>query len=806
MTSGKPSANRVLGLLTAFLATSMVAGVLAAGLGIPFVGATGVAARNSVAFFDSLPADLKTPPLAQQSTVVDADGHVMAHFYDENRVEVTFAQIAPVMRQAIVAIEDSRFYEHGGVDPKGLLRAFLTNQFSGKIQQGASTLTQQYVKNVQVEAAAEVGDEAGISRATEKSNARKLREIKLAISMEKELSKDEILRRYLNIAYFGDQVYGVEAAARYFFNTSAKKLTLPQAALLAGLVQSPAEWSPRNHATDSVNRRNVVLRRMYDLHMIDQANYEAAVATKLQVTLTKSKNGCANAGYNGYFCDYLEQFIVKSKSFSSLGATEEERQKALRRGGLTIRTTLKPTIQAAAWSALTKAIPPGDKSGIGTAAVTIEPLTGKILAIAQNRVYDPGGGRGRTTVDYATDYAYGRSSGFQTGSTFKPFTLATWLKKGKSLNDVVAASDEPIPVHDFTACDGKIPATDIYHYGNAEGGGSGAMPVLSATYNSVNTAYIHIEKQLDLCDIRDTAMSMGVRLAAPRKPECSLKFMPKGTVEDVPTTGVPGCQPSMTLGAKELSPMTMAAAFATFASGGVYCTPIAVTSITDRNGKPLAIPKSSCKQVLDKDVAAGVTYALKRVLTQGTAARVGPLKVPSAGKTGTTNDLRDTWFVGYTAQRSTAVWVGDPELNNGKRKTLRNITIGGKHYSRVYGATIAAPIWKKIMTKAQEGLPKKDFSGPPAKMLQGSGVKVPNVAGFSVSRAISILQGAGFRPSVGGTANSKYPAGTVAYTSPGAGSRTALGGSVTITVSLGPGFGNGGGNGRGGGIFPPPNP
>jgi membrane peptidoglycan carboxypeptidase len=787
MRKAPPNAGQVLGLLAAFVATSIVGGVLLAGLGMPAVAASGYAARNSVAFFDSLPGELATPPLSERSHLVMANGVPIADFYEENRQEVTLDGIAPVMQQAIVAIEDSRFFQHGGVDPKGLFRAAVANYASGDIVQGASTLTQQYVKNVLIETANAKGDKAAIERARAQTKERKIQEIKLAISLEKKIPKQEILNRYLNIAYFGDQVYGVEAAARYFFNKPAKELLLPEAALLAGVVQSPGDWSPRAHPEAATERRNVVLRRMFDLRMITEQQYQEARANKFALYLKKPKNGCANAGSNAWYCEYVLRLIANSDEFSALGKTREEREQSLLRGGLTIQTAMNKKIQDSAWAALTETIPTKDKSNVSTAAVTVEPGTGHILAIMQNKEYDPGGGPGKVATNYATDYQYGGSGGFQTGSTFKPFTLATWLKKGKSLNSVVSAKGGSAPYSDFRSCDPNLGSRQEYKYSNSEGDGEGSMTVLSATYQSVNTAYVSMEKQLDLCDIAKTAEDLGVHLAAPQDDQCK-----RGEQK---TIKLPTCQPSLTLGPKELSPMTMAAAYATFASGGIYCKPIAVLSIKDRNGKPIDIPKANCGRKLDKDVAAGVNFALQKVLTQGTARGMG-IGRPAGGKTGTTNNSVDTWFVGYTAQRSTAVWVGDPVPRPARagskylvRKTLNGRTIGGRSPGRVYGATFAAPMWQKIMKKAHDGLPERGFSSPSGKLLAVDKGNVPNVRGQDVNDAVRALQRAGFGTRVSGSTPSPFPEGTVAETSPGPGSSVAKGTTITIIVSQGGGGG-----------------
>jgi membrane peptidoglycan carboxypeptidase len=781
--TSRPPAGPVLGLLAAFVAAAVVGGVLLAGLGMPLAGTTGYLARNSVELFDSLPSDLATPPLSEGSTLLRADGSQIAHFYEENRTEVTLDQIAPAMRGAIVAIEDSRFYEHGGVDPQGLMRAAVANYAHGTVVQGASTLTQQYVKNVLVETASVKGDRAAVRDATARTKQRKLQEIKLAISLEKKYSKDEILNRYLNIAYFGDRVYGVEAAARYYFGIPAAKLSLPQAAMLAGLVQSPAVWSPRK-PEKAKERRDVVLRRMLEERMIDKAQYDQAKATPIAVTMNEPRRGCASAGSHAWYCDYVQNLIIKSPGFEALGETPEEREQMLKRGGLTITTAMDQNIANAAWDATKKRIPLADPSGVSTATVTVEPGTGKVLSIMQNKNYNPAGGRGNVATNFATDYAYGGSGGFQTGSTFKPFTLATWLKKGKSLNAFVSAEGGPASFSEFRSCSGGMSRSQQYEYSNSESQGSGSMSVLTATYRSVNTAYVSMEKQLDLCDITKTAEDMGVHLASSQVDQCAI-----GDEKGRRTTRLPTCQPSLTLGAKELSPMTMAAAYATFAAGGTYCAPIAVLSIADRDGKPVPIPKPSCKRVLDKDVAAGVNYALQRVLTQGTARGRG-IGRAAAGKTGTTNGSIDTWFVGYTPQRSTAVWVGDPtprpKSKGSKvlvRKTLNYRTIDGDKQRRVYGATFAAPIWQEIMQKAHRGLPERGFAGPPGQMLRAEKGNVPDVRSRSVEEATRTLEEAGFSVKVGGTTGSLFPTGRVADTDPEPNSPADKGSIVTLILS-----------------------
>jgi membrane peptidoglycan carboxypeptidase len=779
------SGSRAVALLGAFVTVSVVAGLLLAGLALPAAWATGAATRGGVDYFNSLPDELAEPPLSEQSTVLDASGRPIAHFYDERRILVPLSNISQKMQDAIIAIEDSRFYQHGGVDPKGLLRAFVNNQVTDGQVQGASTLTQQYIKLRIFEAAVVNDDAAGQTAALSQNYTRKLQEVRMAISLEKRKTKKEILADYLNIANFGDSTYGVEAAAEYFFNrTTAAKLTLPQAALLAGLVQSPQRYNPFQHPEAAQNRRNIVLSRMHDLGTISDADYTAAVKSPLGVKRYPPKNGCITSAY-AYFCSYVRNLIAKSNGFSALGKTEAERATTLKRGGLLIRTTLKGPVQDAAQEAVNKRVPIDNSTGVGSSAVTVEPGTGKVLAMVQNRVYDATPKLGHTEINYGVDGDLGSGYGFQTGSTFKSFVLATWLAKGKGLYDVVDASDTTRSPSEFESCKGRLGGGPFKVF-NSESSEGGQMTVLEATSQSVNVAYMDMATKLSLCDIKDVATKLGVHKAHVYDAgECQGQ-----------TTALPDCTPSMVLGSVDVAPLTMAAAYAAFAADGKYCTPMAVTSITDRDHKPLKVPGSSCTDALDSNVAHGVTFALKQVLTRGTAAGLG-IGRPAAGKTGTTDDFKDTWFVGYTPQLSTAVWVGDnPNPAPGdQRSSLRGRKIGDRTYGSVFGATIAAPIWQTIMKKGSEGLPSKDWPNPTGKVLSGSSVKMPDVRGQSVEDAKASLEAQGFDVTIGDPVPSDFGPDKVESTSPPAGARVSPKSKVTIH----PGNGEGGGGDAGDG-------
>ena len=699
---------RAASALTVVLLVAVTGGAVASGLAIPVTAAVSGAVTAGSSLLSGLPVSMSAASLPQTSVLLDGAGAPITYFYTENRVQVPLAQISLLVQNAVIAVEDDRFFQHGAVDPKGVLRAAVSD-VTGGTTQGASTLTQQYVKNALLEQAVAAHDSAGVAAAIAPTAARKVKELRLAITVEQQLTKDQILERYLNIVYFDQQTYGVQAASLRYFGVPASKLTLAQAALIAGMVHSPSADDPVLHPAAARNRRNVVLADMLAQKMITQAQYAAAARTPVAVTGTPLPNGCDPAGANGFFCQYVVQSLLTSPAYAVLGSTAADRETALMTGGLVIRTTLDARTQDGAVRAVNRAIPATDRSGLATTAVTVEPGTGAVLAMAEDRTYSRSGAPGATTVNYAVDSALGGSQGFQTGSSFKPFTLAAWLAAGNGLTDTVDATKRAFPFSAFTACGDRLHGAEPYTPGNSEGTESGPMSVLDATANSVNVAYVDMESQLDLCDIASTAGSLGVHLASPES-ECS---------SAVASTKLPTCLPSLTLGVKNIAPLTMAAAYAGFATDGTYCEPWPVRSITriassDTPAVTLATYGPQCTRALAPEAAAGVNTALARVLTVGTAAAVGPVDPwPSAGKTGTTDGPYDTWFVGYTAQRATAVWVGDPgHAADGtlQRRQLTDVEVNGQYYGTIFGASIAAPIWKSVMATAMQGLPPEPLA------------------------------------------------------------------------------------------------
>ncbi|MGZ4753158.1 MAG: penicillin-binding protein [Oryzihumus sp.] len=749
-------------LLGALVATSVVMGLLGAGLVMPLAGATGAAARSGVQAFDSLPGEFKQTPLSQQSRVLAADGSLIVTPSDENRIIVPLSKVAPVMRQAQVAIEDSRFYEHGGVDLHGIARAFISNANGGSTQ-GASTLTQQYVKITLQENALRNNDKEAAQAATAKSYGRKLQELKYAVTLEKTLSKDQILEGYLNLVYYGDLAYGVEAASHHYFGIPASKLNLPQAALLAGLVQLPSSTDPVHHPDRAIARRNVVLDRMHELGLINDKQWQDARATKLKLNLTPGQSSCAASPYP-YFCSYTLNWLLDQPA---LGRTVKERKNLLTTGGLTIQTTLDPKMENALNEEIRKKVPVGNSAQIGSAAAIVEPGSGKVLALGQNTNFVGKKGFATNEVNWSVDSKYnGSTYGFQFGSTAKMYAVVTALKEGMPVNSSIYAkpADAKHPAvfspSEYKNCSAGVP----FPVRNDEGTRNGNISLTDAAAFSVNTAFAGLVAKLGVCTVQKTMTAMGLHQA---------------NGQPIQTFPSP-----VTLGSDGVSPLTLASSYATVASGGTYCPPVPVVSITTFDRKSIKLPTNPCKRVLDADVANGTTQILKAVLTKGTAAGnelAGGR--PAAGKTGTTDNSNETWFMGYTPQLATAVWVGTPTDNS---RHLRNMQIGSKFYpGQIFGATIAAPIWKAIMDRASAGMPIRDFGSASDKMQFGDQIVVPYVGGQPVDQAIQQIDAAGFNGVKGQAADSAQPAGTALSTSPGAGSRAVRGSTVVVTYSNG---------------------
>ncbi|MEH0108196.1 transglycosylase domain-containing protein [Tersicoccus sp. MR15.9] len=695
--------------MLAFLGVSALCGVLVAALMVPAVAVSESAASGSTQFLSSLPTELQSPPPGQVTRVLAADGSPIATLFAQNRVDVPLSAMAPTIQKAIVAIEDYRFYEHGGVDPMGILRAFVSD--AGGAHQGASTLTQQYVTNVLNANLAAEGKGTDVVFNGQKSVGEKLREMKLAISLEQRMSKDKILEGYLNIAPFSGNTYGIQAASQYFFSTDAKNLTLPQAALLAGLVNGPSYYDPSAHPARALARRNLVLDAMLEHGAIDRAQHDSAVATPLKLKLSPPRQGCQNATQAPYFCDWVIHQIENDPAY---GATTQDRIDRLLSGGLTIRTTLDPRLQAPAQKQA-DATTGAHESKWGSSLVTIQPGTGKVLAMAQNSRQLAGQGSDLVSaynfnVDASDEGGnpLGGVGGMAPGSTMKPATLAAWLSEGKQTNQVVDASKRRYapgypwkttctPVKGFF--DSSVSgSTDLQ---NDDDSHYRPMTVREGIYNSINTAtFASLAGLNDVCDVQRVADEIGLHVGDKA-----------GHKIDLSTLG-------NILGSQNVAPLVMANAFATFAANGTYCTPIAISEVDDAQGKKIGGQDAACHAgALDPDVAKGVTNVLQDVLTKGSGLLIPQkLSVPAAAKTGTNQFNNQTWVVGYTRGLATASFFGDP-FNGGPSHPGQNVTINGKFYPAVDGAYIAGPQWASYMQKVVDLYDHGEFDAPPQRLI-----------------------------------------------------------------------------------------
>ena len=661
---------QLLALLLAFLSVSSLMGVVTAGMLVPVAGPTALVAKSVPSVFNELPGDLQTVTPAEESQLLDSSGGVIAHFYDKQRIVVPSANIADVMKKAIVAIEDKRFYEHNGVDATGIARALVTN-LGDSGRQGASTITQQYVRNSLAERGYLEGDAEQVSAATEQTTERKLREIKYALALEKTQSKDEILTGYLNIAPFGPITYGVEAASQRYFSKSASELNYLEAALLAGLVQSPVQYDPLTHPEAAQERRDTVLATMLDQGVITQEEYDEGIATTVDSMLhpTVSSEGCSGADSSkAYFCDYVLSQFLEDPTF---GATRIERERLLKTQGITIRTTLDSAKQDAAYASLTNAIPVGDASGLNDALVSLDPRTGKVLAMAQNTTY--GIEAGQTMSNYAAD------GNFQVGSTFKVFTLLQWFKEGHSAYETVGSANTFYPNGAFK-CDGRSITTEGYQV-NDLAGKTGTMNVVRATGQSVNQAFVNMASRVDFCSIFETAYDMGI-------------------TED---GEVPSPFPANILGSVSGSPLQMASVFATIANSGQQCKPQSIESVTDRDENVLKEFAADCKEVISPDVANKTAALLTASAGQYyTSTRLGDGR-PFAAKSGTTDGHANTWLTGFTPSLVTAAWVGHGDNSS---QEVSGVVINGVYHSEIFGETyVGQNIWAPYMTQALAGTP-----------------------------------------------------------------------------------------------------
>jgi membrane peptidoglycan carboxypeptidase len=675
--------------LSEMLVVSTIIGALVACMVLPFVvvGAVGVRLVAD-AVVGRVPLVLPLDPLPQRSRLLDRHGNELALFYDQYRIVVPLEDVAPVMKEAVLAIEDHRFYEHGAVDLQATLRALVENQKEGDVVQGGSTITQQLVKMTLVnQANTERQEEA----ATAPTYDRKIRELRHALWLERTHDKDWILERYLNTAYFGDAAHGVEAAARHYFSRSASELTLRQAALLAGLIKNPTAYDPTDDPRWARQRRDVVLDQMHDQGKISAAAVARAQRGGLGLRLSPTDNGCVFSAAP-FFCDYVMEYLLRD---GALGDTMAQRRKALNTSGLTIVTTLDMRTQRAAEQSVRRHVYPNDRAIGGLAFV--EPDTGAVRALAQSRPMGRDQHQGETYLNYVVPSAYGDANGFQAGSTFKVFVLAAALNQGIPMTTRIRSPEQiSLPVSRFRTCQGFPRSTEVWSPRSSTG--SGSFNLYTGTQLSVNTFYAQLELRTGLCEPYRLARQMGIELTQPDRQQV----------------------PSFTLGVAETNPLAMAEAFATFAARGVHCTNRPVTQIRDAAGTLLHRYSPQCRRVLRKPIADAINDVLRGVQEPGGFGHSAGISLaqPSAGKTGTIDRNMAVWFVGYTPDLAAAAMIAGAD-RRGHWVTLNGQVVGGELITEAFGSTEAGPMWGDAMKAIQARLSDRDFVRPPRWVVTG---------------------------------------------------------------------------------------
>jgi membrane peptidoglycan carboxypeptidase len=703
-------------VVTRLAIASAVGGALVAGVALPVVGGLGTVVRNAANKFNTL----STPELHQlpvRSVLLDRHGKVLAYYYPRgiDRLPVSYSQIAPFMRDAIVAIEDYRFYQHGAIDFRGTIRA-LVNNLTHHTVQGGSTLAQQYVKNVEILSAPNPAQ--AFANATADTIGRKIRELRMAAEAEHSMPKNQILTGYLNVAYFGENSYGIEVAAERYFSTTAAKLTLAQAATLAGIVEDPSFYDPIANPGNGLARRNVVLNRMAQLHYISPATAAAAEKQPLGLKETSPQSGCTSksAKYAAYLCDYVIAVIKHDAAYKQVWA----RLNGL--GGLTITTTLDPKDQKAANRAVDYVLPrPPSSINTGKNAdteVMIQPGTGDVRAIAIDRPY--GFRPGQNSINYAVGPQYDGGLGVQLGSAGKVYVMVTALEQGIPFGyqKTVPFSAE---ISGYTNCKGQ-PAGTLMPNGqigwavhNDESEKGGAYTFYTGTTYSINVFYAYLEQKVGLCNVVRTAAQMGLT-------------WPSGKSLLKPYHGSPSADniPSFTLGAANVTPMAVAAADASLPARGMYCSPIAITKIVTNTGTKLPVESANCHRVMSQTVADAANYILQGDLTQGTATSDTIGRV-AASKTGTADNYVSAFFVGYTPQLLGAVWVGNPKgliSMAGTNSCYRSFATGFYCPGSMYGSMAPGHTWQQTFERALQGVPVRNFVPvPPSSLLfsQGDG-------------------------------------------------------------------------------------
>lgn len=773
MSAQKSPRRAAFSAIAGLVGFSALSGLLVTVMVAPALAVTGITASSTIGVFDSLPEYVKIDALPERNTIWAAfsgEGNVDGYYpiatvYNQNRQEVPYDKISQFVLDATVDGEDSRFFEHGGVDIASVIRAGLGNVVGGDVSSGASTLSMQVVKNIYVQGALEEPTleerDAAYAKATSPSFDRKLKEMKLAIGLEKRYTKKEILTAYLNISNFGNATYGIQAAAQRYFSVDAADLTISQAASLVAIVQYPNQRNlgdPENFAANE-DRRDYILGAMLAAGHITEKEYQEAYDTPVDeafILPSPPANGCIAAyAYARWFCDYVVRSVP---DFEFLGATAAERKAAWKQGGYNLYTTLDLDVQIPAQDA-TWAFAPNTETEfeLGSATSTVEAGTGRVLVMTENKLFDDsleGIGSTGTAVNYNTNVKYGSSTGFQPGSTYKVFTLLAWLMAGKGVNERLNGDARTEPANKFKEC-GEVSGGGPWKFQNSSGE-RGIYTVRDGTVQSINGIFASMAMQLDLCNIRDVAVSLGVE---------------SGNGDSLKTN------PSSVIGTNEVTPLSMASAYAGIAALGLWCKPIIVDKALDPTGKDLGGQARECRQAIPANVAATAIDVLKRVMNVSNTAFSNPDDgVPIFGKTGTTDRSRHTWMASATTKAATVVWVGN--------------IVGEQDITQTSQAGVRGVLLRHYITRATMSALNGKFGGgdwPAADpaLLTGSGQEVPELRGQTPEQAKAVLESLGFSYADGGPIDSEVEAGKVAGTDPAAGTQSAKGAVVTVYQSKG---------------------
>ncbi|MBV9515185.1 MAG: transglycosylase/D,D-transpeptidase PonA2 [Mycobacteriaceae bacterium] len=744
----------------------LLAGVVVAAIMFPFAGGLGLMSNRASDVVANGSAQLVEGEVPQVSTMVDAAGNPIAWLYTQRRFEVTSDQIADTMKLAIVSIEDKRFAEHNGVDWQGTLTG-LAGYASGDTQtRGGSTIEQQYVKNYQLLVTAQTDAER--RAAVETTPARKLREIRMALTLDKTFSKPEILTRYLNLVSFGNGAYGIQDAAQTYFGIDASQLNWQQAALLAGMVQSTTALDPYTNPDGALQRRNLVLDTMIQ-NLPEQADALRAAKAEPLGILPQSQQlprGCIAAGNRAFFCDYVLDYLARA------GISKEQ----VARGGYLIKTTLDPKVQDSVKHAIDSVASP-TLDGVADVMSVIKPGkdSHQVLAMASNRTYGLNIDAGETVQPQPFTL-----DGDGAGSIFKIFTTAAALDMGMGINATLEVPGR-FEAKGMGSGGARGCPKETWCVQN-DGTYRGSMNVTDALAQSPNTAFARLIQLIGVPRAVDMAVKLGLRSYA--QPGTARAYDPQSneSLADFVKRQNLG---SFTLGPLELNPLELSNVAATLASGGVWCPPSPIDKIYDRKGNEVPVTTEGCEQVVPEGLANTLANALSKDATNGTAAASASStgwSLPVSGKTGTTEAHRSSGFVGFTNNYAGSAYIFDdsPTPTDLCSYPLRQCGSGN-----LYGGNEPARTWFEAMKPIANDfgdvkLPPTD----PRYVEGGPGSKVPSVSGLTVETAKIRLHDSGFsvadQPA---SVNSTASSGTVVGTTPSG--TTVPGAVITINVSNG---------------------